>query len=389
MGTRALVLTSTWQGNGELVVELATRDLPEPTGRQVLVRVEAAPINPSDLGVLFGRADLARARFEPGRIVARMIDEAAPPTFAKRVDLPIGCGNEGAGTVIAAGEAPEAQALLGRTVSGMGQMYASHRLIDAGACIPLPEGMAAEAGAAAFVNPMTALAFVETMRAEGCEALLHTAAASNLGQMLVRVCAEDGVPLINVVRSPAQAELLRGMGARWVLDSTAPGYFDDLVAAIRETGLPLAFDAIRLAGAAYLMWMGVRMLLSKPAADGGSSAALVAAQAAPVHHAPLRKVFLGGFWTNVLNPKVAIFFLAFVPQFIAPGADNKALAFVLLGVLFNLNAIPVNVGWALAASWMARRAGVIQRGMHWLDRVAGAMFIGFGLKLAFTDQPSA
>ena len=100
-------------------------------------------------------------------------------------------------------------------------------------------------------------------------------------------------------------------------------------------------------------------------------------------------MFLGGFWTNVLNPKVAIFFLAFVPQFIAPGTDNKALAFVLLGVLFNVNAIPVNVGWALAASWMARRAGVIQRGMHWLDRVAGAMFIGFGLKLAFTDQPSA
>ena len=131
------------------------------------------------------------------------------------------------------------------------------------------------------------------------------------------------------------------------------------------------------------------MLLSKPGADNGNTAALAAAQAAPVQHTPLRKVFLGGFWTNVLNPKVAIFFLAFVPQFIAPGADNKALAFVLLGVLFNLNAIPVNVGWALAASWMARRAGVIQRGMHWLDRVAGAMFIGFGLKLAFTDQPAA
>ena len=142
-------------------------------------------------------------------------------------------------------------------------------------------------------------------------------------------------------------------------------------------------------GAAYLMWMGVRMLLSKPGADNGNTAALAAAQAAPAQHTPLRKVFLGGFWTNVLNPKVAIFFLAFVPQFIAPGADNKALAFVLLGVLFNLNAIPVNVGWALAASWMARRAGVIQRCMHWLDRVAGAMFIGFGLKLAFTDQPSA
>ena len=150
-----------------------------------------------------------------------------------------------------------------------------------------------------------------------------------------------------------------------------------------------AFTVLKWIGAAYLMWMGVRMLLSKPSVDGSNSAALAAAQAAPAQHTPLRKVFLGGFWTNVLNPKVAIFFLAFVPQFIAPGADNKALAFVLLGVLFNLNAIPVNVGWALAASWMARRAGVIQRGMHWLDRVAGAMFIGFGLKLAFTDQPSA
>ena len=116
---------------------------------------------------------------------------------------------------------------------------------------------------------------------------------------------------------------------------------------------------------------------------------LAAAQAAPVQHTPLRKVFLGGFWTNVLNPKVAIFFLAFVPQFIAPGTENKALAFVLLGVLFNINAIPVNMGWALAASWMARRATALQRGMHWLDRVAGAMFIGFGLKLAFTDQPAA
>jgi threonine/homoserine/homoserine lactone efflux protein len=111
-------------------------------------------------------------------------------------------------------------------------------------------------------------------------------------------------------------------------------------------------------------------------------------------------VFVGGFWTNVLNPKVAIFFLAFVPQFIAPGTENKALAFVLLGVLFNLNAIPVNTGWALAAGWMARRMGaartpgddtgkLMPRGLHWLDRIAGAMFIGFGLKLAFSDRPGA
>jgi threonine/homoserine/homoserine lactone efflux protein len=102
----------------------------------------------------------------------------------------------------------------------------------------------------------------------------------------------------------------------------------------------------------------------------------------------LRQVFLGGFWTNVLNPKVAIFFLAFVPQFIAPGDSNKMLAFVLLGVLFNLNAIPVHVGWALAAAWMARRVTAVQRGLHRLDQLAGLMFVGFGLKLALSDNPA-
>ena len=155
----------------------------------------------------------------------------------------------------------------------------------------------------------------------------------------------------------------------------------------------MAFTVLKVVGAAYLLWMGVRMLLSRAPAQpdvsgNDSGAALVAAQggAAAVS---LARVFIGGFWTNVLNPKVVIFFLAFVPQFIAPGTENKALAFVLLGVLFSVNAIPVNAGWALAASWMARRAGGIQRGMHWLDRVAGAMFIGFGLKLAFSDAPAA
>ena len=175
----------------------------------------------------------------------------------------------------------------------------------------------------------------------------------------------------NALKSGTRAGIVAGLGI-------TAGCFVHIFAAAVGVGALLAasataFTVLKWIGAAYLMWMGVRMLLSKPGADGGNSAALAAAQAAPAQHTPLRKVFLGGVWTNVLNPKVAIFFLAFV----------------LLGVLFNLNAVPVNVGWALAASWMARRAGVIQRGMHWLDRVAGAMFIGFGLKLAFTDQPSA
>ena len=191
----------------------------------------------------------------------------------------------------------------------------------------------------------------------------------------------------NALRSGTRAGIVAGLGI-------TAGCFVHIFAAAVGVGALLAasataFTVLKWVGAAYLLWMGVRMLLSRPSGNGGSAAAIAAAQAAPAVAVPLSKVFLGGFWTNVLNPKVAIFFLAFVPQFIAPGADNKALAFVLLGVLFNVNAIPVNTGWAIAAGWMARRVGAVQRGMHWLDRVAGAMFIGFGLKLAFTDQPSA
>lgn len=190
----------------------------------------------------------------------------------------------------------------------------------------------------------------------------------------------------NALRSGTRAGIVAGLGI-------TAGCFVHIFAAAVGVGALLAasataFTVLKWVGAAYLLWMGVRMLLSRPSGNGGSAAAIAAAQAAPAVAVPLSKVFLGGFWTNALNPKVAIFFLAFVPQFIAPGADNKALAFVLLGVLFNVNAIPVNTGWAIAAGWMARRVGAVQRGMHWLDRVAGAMFIGFGLKLAFTDHPA-
>ncbi|WP_200963983.1 LysE family translocator [Acidovorax sp. Root219] len=191
----------------------------------------------------------------------------------------------------------------------------------------------------------------------------------------------------NALRSGTRAGIVAGLGI-------TTGCFVHIFAAAVGVGALLAasataFTVLKWVGAAYLLWMGVRMLFAKASGGGGSGAAIAAAQAAPAAAVPLRSVFMGGFWTNVLNPKVAIFFLAFVPQFIAPGTDSKALAFVLLGVLFNLNAIPVNVGWALAASWMARRVGAVQRGMHWLDRIAGAMFIGFGLKLAFSDRPAA
>ena len=202
----------------------------------------------------------------------------------------------------------------------------------------------------------------------------------------------------NALKAGTRAGIVAGLGI-------TAGCFVHIFAAAVGVGALLAtsataFAVLKWVGAAYLMWMGVRMVFAKAAkpADvgGGEGAGLrdsAASAATPGGGAaqplPLAKVFLGGFWTNVLNPKVAVFFLAFVPQFIAPGSDHKALAFVMLGVLFNVNAIPVNMGWALAASWMGRRAGALQRGMSWLDRVAGAMFIGFGLKLAFSAQPQA
>lgn len=235
-------ITSTVKADGRLVVELAGEALPVPVGHEVLVRVEAAAINPSDLGVMFGPADLERADYAPGRIVARL-PEAVMAGLAARVGTAMRVGNEGAGTVIAAGE--QAQDLVGRRVTCLtGGMFASHRLVDARACMVLPEGMAAEAGAAAFVNPLTALGFVETMRREGFTGIVHTAAASNLGQMLVRLCRAEGVPLVCVVRSAAQAERLRGMGADYVVNSAEADFDAQLTAAIRSTGAMLGFDAI-------------------------------------------------------------------------------------------------------------------------------------------------
>jgi len=237
-------LVSTLEADGRLIVELREEQLPDPTGHQVLVRIEAAPINPSDLGLLFGPADLATAEYTPGRIVATM-PEGAVRAMHARVGQALPVGNEGAGTVIAAGDAPEAQALLGKVVAAVpGAMYAQYRLIDARAVLVLPDGATAEQGAGSFVNPLTALSFVEVMRREGHKALVHTAAASNLGQMLVRICQADGVPLVNIVRSPAQVALLKGIGAEYVIDSSSASFATDLVDALDATGATLGFDAI-------------------------------------------------------------------------------------------------------------------------------------------------
>ena len=185
----------------------------------------------------------------------------------------------------------------------------------------------------------------------------------------------------NSLRAGARAGIVAGLGI------TAGCFVHVFAAAVGVSALlatsATAFTVLKWLGAAYLCWIGVKLLFAKAPTQSAGLQELAAAQPA----VPLTRVFLGGFWTNVLNPKVAIFFLAFVPQFIAPDAPNKALAFVLLGALFNLNSIPVNSCWALAAAWMAR-SGAVQRGMHWLDRAAGLMFVGFGVKLALTDNPS-
>ncbi|EQB16655.1 zinc-binding dehydrogenase [Sphingobium lactosutens] len=241
---RGRKILTTLQEDGQLVVELAEEKLPQPTGHEVVVRVDAAPINPSDLGLLFGPADMNTADYGEGRIVATMPD-GARRAMAARVGQAMPVGNEGAGTVVAAGEAPEAQALLGKTVACVaGGMFAQYRTVDARSVIVLPDDATAEQGASAFVNPLTALGFVETMKRDGHSAIVHTAAASNLGQMLLRITQADGIPLVNIVRSPAQVALLKDMGAEHVLDSSSDDFRNDLVVALKATGATLAFDAI-------------------------------------------------------------------------------------------------------------------------------------------------
>jgi NADPH:quinone reductase-like Zn-dependent oxidoreductase len=234
--------------DGELQLSVATVDTPTPGPREVLVRVEAAPVNPSDLGLLLAMADVSHAvaggsADQP--TVTAPVPEAVMRSLAARVGRSMPVGNEGAGVVVAAGSSPEAEALLGRTVGfAGGATYAEYCLASPRMCLPLPDGADPADGASSFVNPLTALGMVETMRREGHTGLAHTAAASNLGQMLNRICLADGVPLVNVVRRPEQARLLRDQGAVHVCDSSEPTFEADLVAALRETGATLAFDAV-------------------------------------------------------------------------------------------------------------------------------------------------
>ena len=250
-----LQLRSIVRASGELELSLADVPMPEPKADEVVVRIDAAPMNPSDLGLLFGAADMATAKASGTAdhpVVKASVPERAMPAMAARLDASMPVGNEGAGTVVQAGSSPAAQALLGKTVGVIGgAMYSQYRAVSVAQCLVLPEGTTAAEGASWFVNPLTSLSMVETMRREGHTALVHTAAASNLGQMLNKICLKDGIGLVNIVRKPEQAALLKKLGAAYVVDSSAPTFMADLTDAISATGATIAFDAIgggKLAG---------------------------------------------------------------------------------------------------------------------------------------------
>jgi NADPH2:quinone reductase len=241
-----LQLRSCVSSSGELHLGLREVAVPAPGDDEVVVRIEAAPINPSDLALLLGPADLKTMRSDGTPDFPTLIASVPMlrlPAVAARFDQSLPAGNEGAGTVIAAGR--NGQELIGRTVAILGgAMYATHRVVPVRDAMVLPEGATAAQGASAFVNPLTALGMVETMRDEGHRALVHTAAASNLGQMLNRLCLAEGIPLVNVVRSAEGEHLLRDMGAAHVCNMVDPDFAARLTDALVETGATIAFDAV-------------------------------------------------------------------------------------------------------------------------------------------------
>lgn len=236
-------LFTTLGSDGNLTLEVSEQTFPDPKPHQVLVKMEAAPINPSDLAILTSAADFENAEYSPGKVVAKM-----PQPFLSgqkaRHDQRLPAGNEGAGTVIAAGDSEQAQALMGQRVACVpGHAFSQYAIADAMMCLPLGDNTC-EDGASSFVNPMTALGFVENAKMDGAKAILHTAGASNLGQMLVKICLEDGIPLVNIVRNAENVEMLKSLGATHVVNSSDDDFMDQLRNAIDETDAFYGFDPI-------------------------------------------------------------------------------------------------------------------------------------------------
>jgi len=243
-----LQIRSLVKKSGVLEVSLVSVPTPEPAADEIVIRVEATPINPSDIALLLGPVDMNTAKQSGATaspVLTANILERAIPALSARFDQSMPVGNEGAGTVVKAGSSPAAQALMGKLVAvASGSMYSQFKVAKAVEALVLPSGTTAKQAASCFVNPLTALSMVEVMRREGHKALVHTAAASNLGQMLNKICQRDGVSLVNVVRSAEQANILKELGAKIVLDSTSPRFMSELIEAVGATEATLAFDAI-------------------------------------------------------------------------------------------------------------------------------------------------
>ena len=243
MSTLGRQLFTTLESDGTLTVAIEDVSFPDPVGNQVLVKMEAAPINPSDLAILAGAADLENAEYSDGKYVAT-VPEPFNTASKPRHGLKLPAGNEGAGTVVAVGDSDMAKALMGQRVACVpGNAYSQYCLADAAMCLPLGDH-SAEDGASAFVNPMTALGFVENAKMDGQEAILHTVGASNLGQMLTRICKEDGLGLVNIVRKDDQVALLEKLGSTHVVNSSGDGFGQELRSAIADTGAFYGFDPI-------------------------------------------------------------------------------------------------------------------------------------------------